>query len=76
MNQIWTELTAGLLVSVVTAVPCGVRIRIRFRVRVTMSIRVRPNYKVRCSVRVRVRTKRGLYFVRLHTPFAIVGLTG
>jgi len=46
----------------------GVRVRVRVRVQVRVRVRVR----VRVSVRVRVRV-RGDYFLRLHTPFSIVG---
>ena len=36
-----------------------------------MLVRVRVRVKLRVNVRVRVR---GDYFLRLHTPFSIVGL--
>ena len=37
-------------------------------------VRVRVRVKVKVRVRVRVRVRGGDYFLRLHTPFSIVGL--
>ena len=46
----------------------------RVRVRVKVRVRVRDRVRVRVRIRISIRVTGGDYFLRLHTPFSIVGL--